>query len=50
MLATILIVFAFVLACIAAAVPGPVWDRVHVGWLALAFYFASLLTGHLGLR
>ena len=50
MLATILIVFAFVFACIAAVVPGPVWDRVHFGWLALAFYLASLLTGHFGMR
>lgn len=50
MLATILIVFAFVFACIAAFVPGPVFGRVHFGWAALAFYFASLLFGHLGLR
>lgn len=50
MLNTILIVFAFVFACIAAAVPGPIWGRVHLGWLALAFFLASLLSGHLGLR
>jgi len=50
MLGTILLVFAFVLACIAAFFPGPVLDRVHLGWASLAFYFASLLFGHLGLR
>jgi hypothetical protein len=48
MLGTVLLVFAFVFACIAAAVPGPVWGRLHFGWLALAFYIASLLFGQLG--
>jgi hypothetical protein len=47
MLGTILIVFAFVLACLAAFLPGPVFGRVHLGWAAMAFYFASLLFGHL---
>lgn len=41
MLQFILLVFAFVLACCAAfGVPA---GRVSLGWLALAFYFASLL-------
>jgi hypothetical protein len=53
MLGTILVVFAFVLSLLASFVwpgvpsTGPVWGRVHLGWLALAFYFASLLFGHL---
>ncbi len=48
MLGMILLVFAFVLACLASFLPGPVWERLHLGWLALAFYFASLLFGQLG--
>lgn len=47
MAGTILLVFAFVFGCIASAVPGPVWGRVHFGWLALTFYIASILFGHL---
>jgi hypothetical protein len=47
MLGTILLCFAFVFACIAAAVPGPVWGRVHFGWLSLVFYFASILFGNI---
>lgn len=43
MLGTILLVFAFVLACLAAyGVPAGRWN---LGWAALAFYFASLLFG-----
>ena len=43
MLTTILLVFAFVLACLAAyGVPAGRWQ---LGWAALAFYFASLLFG-----
>lgn len=47
MLPTILLVFAFVLACIAAVFPPPAWPwgRFHFGWLAFAFYLASLLFG-----
>lgn len=46
MLGTILLVFAFVLACCAALnVPSA---RVSLGWAALACYFASLLFGSLG--
>ena len=46
MLGTILLVFAFVLACLAAyGVPAGRWQ---LGWAALAFYFASLLFGSLG--
>lgn len=41
MLRTILLVFAFVLACLAAyGVPTGRWA---LGWAALAFYFASIL-------
>ncbi len=43
---TILMVFAFVLACLAAyGVPAGRWN---LGWAALAFYFASILFGSLG--
>ena len=45
MLGTILLVFAFVLAVLASFLPGPQWGRVHLGWMSLAFYFASLLFG-----
>jgi hypothetical protein len=46
MLGTILLVFAFVLACLAAyGIPAGRWQ---LGWAALAFYFASLLFGDLG--
>ena len=38
MLGTILLVFAFVLACLAAFVPGPAFGRVHLGWAALKVY------------
>ena len=41
----VLLVFAFVFACIASFVPGPIWGRWHFGWLALAFYLASLIFG-----
>jgi hypothetical protein len=45
MLGTILLVFAFVFACIAAAsIPT---GRFAAGWVAFAFYIASLLFGHL---
>lgn len=45
MLGTVLLCFAFVFACLAAGIPGPVYGRWHLGWLAMAFYFASLLFG-----
>jgi len=45
MLGTILLCFAFVFACIAAFVPGPIYGRWHFGWLSIALYFASLLFG-----
>lgn len=44
----ILLVFAFVFACIAAGFPaGPngYWGRFHFGWLAVAFWIASELIG-----
>lgn len=48
MIGTILMVFAFVLACCAAAgVPLP---RVHLGWAAVACYFLSLLLGGMHIR
>jgi hypothetical protein len=48
MLGTVLLVFAFVLACLASFLPGPAWGRFHLGWAAVACYFASLLFGALG--
>lgn len=43
MVVTILMVFAFVLAVLAAyGVPAGRWQ---LGWAALAFYFAALLFG-----
>jgi hypothetical protein len=48
MLGTVLLVFAFVLECLAAAGwPGSPY-RWQLGWAGLAFYFASLLFGDLG--
>jgi hypothetical protein len=46
MLGTILLVFAFVLACIAAyGVPAGRWNLFAA---AFAFFVASLLVGHFG--
>jgi hypothetical protein len=46
MLGTILLVFAFVIMCLAAANwPAANAGRWTLGWLALAFYFASILFG-----
>lgn len=46
MLGTILLVFAFVLACCAAlTIPS---GRFHLGWAAFACYIASLLFGAMG--
>lgn len=46
MLGNILLVFAFVLAVLAAyGVPAGRWS---LGWAAMAFYFASLLFGNFG--
>src|ERR1019366_6851824 len=47
MMSTILLVFAFVLACLAAYNIGP--PRWSLGWAALACYFASLLLGSFGI-
>jgi hypothetical protein len=44
----ILLVFAFVFAVIAAMAGPSVWPRVHLGWLAIAFWIASELIGGLG--
>ena len=53
MLGQILLVFAFVFACIAAlfvtAVARPPL-AIHFGWLAVAFYLLSLLLGGFGVR
>ena len=46
MLGTILLVFAFVLALVAAANIPPA-GRWQWGWLALACYFASILFGNI---
>lgn len=48
MIGTILLVFAFVLACLAAAGVGA--PRVHLGWAALACFFLNLLLAGHGLR
>jgi hypothetical protein len=43
MIATILLVFAFVfavIACLGVTVP-----RIHFGWLAIAFWILSVLLG-----
>lgn len=46
MVSIILLVFAFVLACLASRNYGaPNWS---LGWAALAFYFLSLLLGSVG--
>lgn len=43
MIGPILLVFAFVLACLASyGIPAGRWQ---LGWASLAFYFASLLLG-----
>lgn len=44
----VLLVFAFVFACIASFVPGPIYGRWHFGWLALAFFLAAQLAGGIG--
>ncbi len=44
MLSLILVVFAFVLFCIAAAVTDTA-GRWRLGWAGLAFYMASILAG-----
>jgi predicted membrane-bound dolichyl-phosphate-mannose-protein mannosyltransferase len=45
MVSIILLVFAFVLACLASRNYGaPNWS---LGWAALAFYFLSLLLGNI---
>jgi hypothetical protein len=51
MLGQILLIFAFVIACLASflgAPAGPWYGRANFLALALAFYFASLLFGTLG--
>jgi hypothetical protein len=46
MFSIILVVFAFVLACLAARnIGAPNWS---LGWAALACYFLSLLLGNIG--
>ena len=45
MLGLILLVFAFVCACCAAA-SWPVVPRPHLGWLAFAFFCAYLIFGN----
>lgn len=46
MIKLILMVFAFVLACLAAyGIPAGRWN---LGWAALAFFFAALLLGGVG--
>jgi hypothetical protein len=44
----ILLVFSFVFACLAAGIPAPVGGRWHLGWLAFAFFIASLIFGSVG--
>jgi uncharacterized membrane protein (DUF485 family) len=50
----ILLVFGFVCALLAAFLqpqpPGtPIWGRVHLGWLAIAFLIAAMIFGGLKL-
>jgi hypothetical protein len=40
---TVLLIVALVLACIAAFFPTALYTRVNFGWLAFAFYLASIL-------
>jgi hypothetical protein len=42
----ILLVFAFVFACIASGFAS-IWGRFNFGWLAIAFWIASELLGGL---
>lgn len=49
MVATILLVFAFVLAVLAAIQWPPIQNRVALGWAAFAFYVAAVLFGKIGL-
>ena len=42
-LRTILLIVALVLACIAALFPTALYTRINFGWLAFAFYLASIL-------
>ena len=45
-LALILLVFGFVCAVLAAFVlPQPAYGRVHLGWLAFAFFLAAMIFG-----
>ena len=47
-LGTILVIIALILAILAAiGVPS---SRVSLGWAAIAFWIASILFGHVGLR
>lgn len=53
MISTILLVFAFVFAVIAALFVTTVSRppiAIHFGWLALAFYLLSILLSSAGLR
>jgi hypothetical protein len=40
---TVLVILALIFAVLAAIQPQPFLPRVHPGWLAMAFYFASFL-------
>ncbi len=47
---TVLLIFGFVCALLAAFISPqppntPVWGRINLGWLALAFLFAALIFG-----
>ncbi len=46
MIETILLVFAFVLAVLAAG-SVPTWPRLNLGWAAFACFIAAILFGHL---
>ncbi len=47
---TVLLVFGFVCALLAALLQPtppntPVWGRIHLGWLGLAFLIAAMIFG-----
>ena len=46
-LGLVLLVFSFVFAVLAAFAGPLIWPRVHLGWLAFAFFVAAELFGGL---
>jgi hypothetical protein len=51
MISLILLIFAFVLSLIEAFQPWlRPWSRPHLGWLAVALWFLSLILSQAGLK